>query len=119
MAPNDKATPPPFQGFASLVDPQAWSSLFRPVFEFQLGLAHSLWGKHDGVETEEAIRERLDGVLHGLLDVAEAEGTPEERLARKRMMAVYADVLTSYAGLLRELAERLGEAPRAPVQRDF
>ncbi|MBZ4415766.1 hypothetical protein [Myxococcus sp. RHSTA-1-4] len=119
MAPNDKAAPRTFQGFTSLVDPQAWCSLFRPAFEFQLGLAHSVWGRHAEAESDAEVRERLDGVLEGLLDVAEARGTPEELVARRRLLSAYADILTTYSGLLREIAERMGEAPRPSVQRDF
>ncbi len=62
-------------------------------------------------------RARLDEVLQGLMEVVDPLGPPQERMARRRLMIEYADVLTAYAGLMRELAQDVEdeEQPRPTV----
>ncbi|PTL83707.1 hypothetical protein [Vitiosangium sp. GDMCC 1.1324] len=91
------------EGFTALLDPSGWSSLLQPVLGFQLGLVRSLHQVMEGAGPRTP-QGRLDEVLHGLLEVADPLGEPEERLARRRLMREYADVLTAYARLMRELA---------------
>ncbi|KFA87951.1 hypothetical protein [Archangium violaceum] len=104
------------EGFTGLLEPGAWSSLLQPVLGFQLGWIRSL---HQAMEEAgpRTPRARLDEVLRGLLEVVEPLGPPEERLARRRLMIEYADVLTAYAGLMRELARDVEdeEQPRPSV----
>lgn len=102
------------EAFTALLDPSGWSSLLPAVLSFQLGLVKALHPVQAGPRTPQ---ERLDEVLHGLLDVVEPMGTPEERLKRRRLMSEYADVLTAYACLMRELARDVEaeERPRPEV----
>jgi hypothetical protein len=104
------------EGFTGLLEPGAWSSLLQPVLGFQLGWVRSL---HQAMEEAgpRTPRARLDDVLHGLLEVVDPQGTPEERMARRRLMLEYADVLFAYANLMRELAQDVEdeEMPRPKV----
>lgn len=93
------------EGFTSLTDPRTWCSLFQPVLTFHLGLVHSLLNVQDMGEPERKVQERLENVLHDLLAVGTSQGTPEEQRDRRRLMRCYADILTAYAGLLRETSQ--------------
>lgn len=104
---------PLHEGFTALLDPGVWSSLLQPFLGFQLGLLRSLHPSL-GAPGPRMSRERLDEVLGALLELAEPPRTPEERLSRGRLMREYAEVLSLYAELMRDLSRLEGEQDQPP-----